>query len=45
MLINIRSFSYHYLEAGRIVEANKKMNKKVETYLLENNIPYITGFV
>lgn len=43
--IRDEGFSYHYLEAGRIVEANKKVNAKVETYLVENNIPYLKGLV
>lgn len=43
--IRDEGFSYHYLPAGRIVEANNAVNDKVASYLDNHNIPYLRGLV
>ncbi len=43
--IRDEGFSYHYLPAGRIVDANKVVNDKVAKYLDKHKINYLRGLV
>lgn len=41
--IRDEGFSYHYIEASRIINSNKRVADKIVSYLEAHNIPYLRG--